>query len=82
MEEFKKLFRNWVAGFDQLEQEDYEDDWGLFIRKRNGKICDKATRKKFPGKLPIIKYPTASPKNTFCLIILTTFFFLSFLIFA
>lgn len=33
MEEFQKLFREWAAGFDLMEREDYEDEWGLFIRK-------------------------------------------------
>lgn len=33
MEEFRELFKAWVKTFDQLEQEDYEDEWGLFVRK-------------------------------------------------
>lgn len=33
MEEFRDLFREWVKTFDQLERDDYEDDWGLFVRK-------------------------------------------------
>lgn len=33
MEEFQQLFREWVSTFDQMEREDYEDEWGLFIRK-------------------------------------------------
>ena len=33
MEEFKVLFCEWASTFDQIEKEDYEDDWGLFLRK-------------------------------------------------
>lgn len=33
MQEFRTLFAEWVATFDQMEREDYEDEWGLFIRK-------------------------------------------------
>ncbi|MES2286047.1 MAG: hypothetical protein V4547_10195 [Bacteroidota bacterium] len=32
MEEFRELFKKWVKSFDQLENEEYTDDWGLFIR--------------------------------------------------
>lgn len=33
MEEFQKLFKEWAPTFDKLENEDYEDEWGLFVRK-------------------------------------------------
>ncbi len=33
MEEFKQLFKQWVATFENLNDEDYLDDWGLFFRK-------------------------------------------------
>lgn len=33
MEEFQKLFKEWASTFDKLENEDYEDEWGLFVRK-------------------------------------------------
>lgn len=33
MEEFRVLFRKWASTFDQIEKEDYDDDWGLFLRK-------------------------------------------------
>lgn len=32
MLEFRRLFNLWVLTFPTLEQEDYEDEWGLFIR--------------------------------------------------
>ncbi len=32
MEEFRELFKEWVNSFDKLENEDYTDEWGLFIR--------------------------------------------------
>lgn len=32
MEEFRELFKKWVKSFEKLENEDYTDDWGLFIR--------------------------------------------------
>jgi hypothetical protein len=32
MEEFRKLFKEWVTTFDQLDN-DYEDEWGLFGRR-------------------------------------------------
>lgn len=32
MEEFRDMFREWVRSFKDLEQEDYEDEWGLFVR--------------------------------------------------
>jgi hypothetical protein len=33
VEEFRELFKEWVKEFNNLEDEDYEDEWGLFIRK-------------------------------------------------
>ncbi len=32
MEEFRELFKEWVKSFEKLEDEDYTDEWGLFIR--------------------------------------------------
>jgi hypothetical protein len=32
MEEFRELFNEWVKSFSKLENEDYTDEWGLFIR--------------------------------------------------
>lgn len=32
MEEFRELFKEWVKSFKNLENEDYRDEWGLFIR--------------------------------------------------
>ena len=32
MEEFRELFKEWVKSFKNLENEDYTDEWGLFIR--------------------------------------------------
>jgi len=31
--EFQKLFREWAKSFDEMEHEEYIDEWGLFIRK-------------------------------------------------
>jgi len=33
MEEFREMFNQWVCTFETLEKDDYEDEWGLFIRK-------------------------------------------------
>jgi hypothetical protein len=33
MEEFRELFKEWVKTFDKLEQEEWTDEWGLFLRK-------------------------------------------------
>ncbi len=33
MLEFRELFIEWIAEINQLEHEDYDDDWGLFLRK-------------------------------------------------
>jgi len=33
--EFKNLFKEWIKEINQLEQEEYIDEWGLFIRKQN-----------------------------------------------
>ncbi len=32
MQEFRELFKEWVKSFDSLEKEDFEDEWGLFLR--------------------------------------------------
>ena len=32
MEEFRDMFNQWVTSFALLEREEYEDEWGLFIR--------------------------------------------------
>ena len=32
MEEFRELFKQWVESFKQMEDEDYQDEWGLFVR--------------------------------------------------
>jgi hypothetical protein len=32
MEEFRELFKAWVATFAKLDREEYTDEWGLFIR--------------------------------------------------
>ena len=32
MQEFRELFKEWVKTFDSFEKEDYEDEWGLFLR--------------------------------------------------
>ena len=34
MEEFRMLFKEWVKSLNALEDEDYSDEWGLFIRKK------------------------------------------------
>lgn len=33
MEEFREMFKEWVGTFETLEKDDYEDEWGLFLRK-------------------------------------------------
>lgn len=33
VEEFRELFKEWVQEFNKLEEEDYEDEWGLYVRK-------------------------------------------------
>jgi len=33
MEIFREMFKEWVQSFSNLEKDDYEDEWGLFIRK-------------------------------------------------
>ena len=33
MEEFRGLFIEWIKTFDELEHDDPEDEWGLFIKK-------------------------------------------------
>jgi hypothetical protein len=35
VEEFRELFRDWVKTFDDIprEEDEFEDEWGLFIRK-------------------------------------------------
>ncbi|MFZ5554756.1 MAG: hypothetical protein ACOZCO_16700 [Bacteroidota bacterium] len=33
MEEFRELFKEWVTSFEKLDRSEYEDEWGLFIRK-------------------------------------------------
>jgi len=32
MEEFKQLFKVWMTEVNKLDREDFEDDWGLFLR--------------------------------------------------
>lgn len=32
VEEFQTLFKDWVASFTKLDNEDYTDEWGLFVR--------------------------------------------------
>ena len=32
MEEFRELFKEWVKTFHKLENEEYVDEWGLFLR--------------------------------------------------
>jgi hypothetical protein len=32
MEEFREEFKKWVAEFNALENDDYDDEWGLFNR--------------------------------------------------
>ena len=32
MHDFQVLFKEWVQEFNKLEREEYEDEWGLFIR--------------------------------------------------
>ncbi len=32
MEEFRELFKEWVQTFQKLENEEYVDEWGLFLR--------------------------------------------------
>ncbi len=34
MIKFRELFNEWVKELDKLEDEDYEDEWGLFRRKK------------------------------------------------
>ena len=34
MEEFRMLFKQWIASLNALEDEDYKDEWGLFNRKK------------------------------------------------
>lgn len=34
MLEFQHLFKAWCATFDTMEQEEYVDEWGLFLRKK------------------------------------------------
>ena len=34
MEEFQQVFKEWVATFKNLEDDGYEDEWGLFIREK------------------------------------------------
>lgn len=34
MLEFQQLFIEWVKEFNKLEIEEYEDEWGLFVRKK------------------------------------------------
>ena len=34
MLEFKQLFNQWMQEVNALEDEDYVDDWGLFVRNR------------------------------------------------
>lgn len=33
MLEFQQLFKEWVIEFNKLEREEYEDEWGLFLRQ-------------------------------------------------
>lgn len=33
MTEFQVLFKEWVRSLDKLDDEGYEDEWGLFIKK-------------------------------------------------
>jgi hypothetical protein len=33
MEEFRKLYNDWVKSFDEMDKDDYTDEWGLFIRR-------------------------------------------------
>jgi len=33
VEEFQQLFKEWVKSFEKLEREEYEDEWGLFLRQ-------------------------------------------------
>ncbi|MBI2272090.1 MAG: hypothetical protein HYU69_17255 [Bacteroidetes bacterium] len=33
MTEFQTLFKEWVRSLDKLDDEGYEDEWGLFIKK-------------------------------------------------
>jgi hypothetical protein len=33
MEVFREMFREWVQSFSKLQKEDFEDEWGLFVRK-------------------------------------------------
>jgi hypothetical protein len=33
MEVFRTMFKEWVKGFSTLERDDFEDEWGLFVRK-------------------------------------------------
>jgi hypothetical protein len=32
MQEFRELFKEWVKTFNSFEKDDYEDEWGLFLR--------------------------------------------------
>ena len=32
IEEFRELFKVWVKTFNKLDQEEYVDEWGLFLR--------------------------------------------------
>jgi hypothetical protein len=32
--EFRDLFAKWVSTFDELEDDDFDDQWGLFNRKK------------------------------------------------
>jgi hypothetical protein len=32
MEEFRTLFNDWTKEIHQMEREEYEDEWGLFLR--------------------------------------------------
>jgi len=34
VEEFRELFKEWVQTFKKLEQEEYVDEWGLFLREQ------------------------------------------------
>jgi hypothetical protein len=33
MEIFREMFKEWVQSFGSMEKDDYEDEWGLFIRR-------------------------------------------------
>jgi hypothetical protein len=34
MEEFRALFNDWMKEIHAMEEEDYEDEWGLYLRNK------------------------------------------------